>query len=125
MCQSPSRGTGISTNEKGMREMEEHCVNPLPGEPAFLPVEQQEEAPAKQLCQSPSRGTGISTLLSQDALPERLPEVKIYRDCTFLYFPSKITGYFVKIRSTFSKLSTGLRFISPTTLPYQCKNATK
>ena len=72
------------------------CVNPLTGEPAFLQGASKAEA-EKYVCQSPYRGTGISTLLSQNALPERFSEVEIYRDCTFLYFSSKSTGYFVKI----------------------------
>ena len=73
VCQSPYRGTGIST-------IIANAVYKVP-----------------VMCQSPYRGTGISTLLSQNALPERFSEVEIYRDCTFLYFSSKITGYFVKI----------------------------
>ena len=61
-CQSPSRGTGISTEKKGQKALKSVRVNPLPGEPAFLPlVANKEKRPV--VCQSPSRGTGISTLL--------------------------------------------------------------
>ena len=35
-CQSPYRGTGISTNLDALKSGEYWCVNPLTGEPAFL-----------------------------------------------------------------------------------------
>ncbi len=61
MCQSPSRGTGISTTSNLEAIRDEKGVNPLPGEPAFLLGLAQQLYGDSIGCQSPSRGTGIST----------------------------------------------------------------